>query len=189
MRHVRRDQKNKFDLYPRLGVSDDECDTDDSSASSPEDTDADERPPFETAPIPVAEPVVEPIAEPMAEPVAEPVSEPMVEPMAESVAEPVAESVAEPVAEPVAETKAETEPAVEPVVAEPVSYADVDLEEYEAAQQLEALGLNHLKEELQRRGLKCGGTLTQRAQRLWAVKGLDASQIPAGLLAKPCKTR
>ena len=142
-------------------MSDDECDTDDSSASSPEDTDADERPPFETAPIPVAEPVVEPIAEPMAEPVAEPE----------------------------AETKAETEPAVEPVVAEPVSYADVDLEEYEAAQQLEALGLNHLKEELQRRGLKCGGTLTQRAQRLWAVKGLDASQIPAGLLAKPCKTR
>ncbi|XP_068455647.1 splicing regulator SDE2 [Clinocottus analis] len=54
--------------------------------------------------------------------------------------------------------------------------------------QLESLGLELLKEELASRGLKCGGTLTERAQRLFSVRGLTPSQIPPALLAKPAKT-
>ncbi|XP_029913358.1 splicing regulator SDE2 isoform X3 [Myripristis murdjan] len=63
----------------------------------------------------------------------------------------------------------------------------VQLEEASCAQQLEALGLDVLKEELSRRGLKCGGTLAERAARLFSVRGLTAEQIEPALLAKPAK--
>ncbi|XP_068177462.1 splicing regulator SDE2 isoform X1 [Antennarius striatus] len=55
--------------------------------------------------------------------------------------------------------------------------------------QLEALGLDVLKQELMSRGLKCGGTLRERATRLLAVRGLTPDQIDPALLAKPGKTR
>ena len=41
-----------------------------------------------------------------------------------------------------------------------------------------------LKELLISRGVKCGGTLEQRAKRLWAVKGLNRKNYPKGLRAK-----
>eukprot|EP01087_Luapelamoeba_hula_P012791 TRINITY_DN3608_c0_g1_i1.p1 TRINITY_DN3608_c0_g1~~TRINITY_DN3608_c0_g1_i1.p1 ORF type:complete len:506 (-),score=126.50 TRINITY_DN3608_c0_g1_i1:75-1592(-) len=44
---------------------------------------------------------------------------------------------------------------------------EVNLSSYSNATQLEALGMEALKAELQRRGLKCGGNLQQRALRLW----------------------
>ena len=37
------------------------------------------------------------------------------------------------------------------------------------------------------RGLKCGGTLLQRAERLWAIRGVPQDQIDRSLLAKPTK--
>ncbi|CAL1607440.1 unnamed protein product [Knipowitschia caucasica] len=46
----------------------------------------------------------------------------------------------------------------------------LDLDSVSCAEDLEVLGLKVLKEELQRRGLKCGGTLSQRAARLFSVK-------------------
>jgi hypothetical protein len=49
---------------------------------------------------------------------------------------------------------------------------------------LEAFGLDRLKQELMSRGLKCGGTLEQRAQRLFSVKGLTKDQIDSDLFAK-----
>ncbi|GAB1610656.1 replication stress response regulator SDE2-like [Argonauta hians] len=52
------------------------------------------------------------------------------------------------------------------------------------AVELEVLGLDSLKAALQERGMKCGGTLTERAHRLFAVKGLTADQIDPSLLAK-----
>ncbi|XP_070683856.1 splicing regulator SDE2 [Pempheris klunzingeri] len=58
-----------------------------------------------------------------------------------------------------------------------------------SASDLESLGLDVLKEELMSRGLKCGGTLTERAARLFAVRGLSPDQIDPALLAKPAKTR
>jgi len=57
----------------------------------------------------------------------------------------------------------------------------------ESVQQLTALGLDCLKVALQSRGLKCGGTLEERAERLFAVKGLKQHQIDPALFAKPAK--
>lgn len=53
--------------------------------------------------------------------------------------------------------------------------------------ELEALGLERLKEALEALGLKCGGTLEDRAQRLWSVRGKKLEDIPASLKAKPAK--
>ncbi|XP_053473346.1 splicing regulator SDE2-like [Ictalurus furcatus] len=52
---------------------------------------------------------------------------------------------------------------------------------------LEALGLERLKAELMKQGMKCGGTLRERAARLYSVRGLSADQIDPTLLAKPSK--
>lgn len=66
-------------------------------------------------------------------------------------------------------------------------YKPVDLDQYPRAEELEPLGLEHLKVELTRRGLKCGGTLEERAQRLFSIKGLASDGINPKLLAKPAK--
>lgn len=57
----------------------------------------------------------------------------------------------------------------------------LDLDRYSTAQALEALGLEALKRELARRGLKCGGSLQERASRLNSVRGLPQEAIPASL--------
>lgn len=66
---------------------------------------------------------------------------------------------------------------------------EVDLTTVTCVEQLELLGLDVLKEELRRRGLKCGGTLAERAGRLFSTRGLTAEQLDPALLAKPPKTR
>lgn len=58
-----------------------------------------------------------------------------------------------------------------------------------SVEQLEVLGLDVLKDELRCRGLKCGGTLTERAARLFSIRGLTPEQINPGLLAKPTKSK
>ncbi|XP_049900907.1 splicing regulator SDE2 [Epinephelus moara] len=65
----------------------------------------------------------------------------------------------------------------------------VDLSSASSVAQLESLGLDVLKEELVSRGLKCGGTLTERAARLFSIRGLTRDQIDPTLLAKPAKTK
>lgn len=55
---------------------------------------------------------------------------------------------------------------------------------FNTAQELEALGLDRLKEGLEALGLKCGGTLKDRAQRLWSVRGKKPSEIPEKLKKK-----
>ncbi|KAG5182382.1 hypothetical protein JKP88DRAFT_199316 [Tribonema minus] len=60
----------------------------------------------------------------------------------------------------------------------------LDLSLYHAAEDLMPLGLDRLKEALEALGLKCGGTLQQRAERLMAVKGKKPSEIDPKLLAK-----
>uniref|UniRef100_A0A096M7U3 Replication stress response regulator SDE2 n=1 Tax=Poecilia formosa TaxID=48698 RepID=A0A096M7U3_POEFO len=60
----------------------------------------------------------------------------------------------------------------------------LDLSSVPSVQQLESLGLEVLKEELMRRGLKCGGTLSERAARLFSVRGLSPDQIDPALLAR-----
>ncbi|KAM4772176.1 splicing regulator SDE2 [Rhinophrynus dorsalis] len=62
-----------------------------------------------------------------------------------------------------------------------------DLLAFETAAELEALGLDKLKLELMALGLKCGGTLQERAARLFSVRGLSRDQIDPSLFAKPAK--
>uniref|UniRef100_A0A7S2X6D8 Ubiquitin-like domain-containing protein n=1 Tax=Lotharella oceanica TaxID=641309 RepID=A0A7S2X6D8_9EUKA len=64
-------------------------------------------------------------------------------------------------------------------------YGPVDLSKFKAASELEKLGLDHLKAELQRVGLKCGGNLTQRAERLFLLKTKKIDELPKKLKAKP----
>ena len=76
---------------------------------------------------------------------------------------------------------------VPPPPAEPKEYLPIDLDALESCQDVESLGLDHLKSELMRRGLKCGGTLSERASRLFSIKGLSPDEIDPSLLAKPPK--
>lgn len=55
---------------------------------------------------------------------------------------------------------------------------------YKDVKELEALGMDRLKEELYRLGLKCGGGLGERAKRLFAIKGLKREDIPKKLRGK-----
>lgn len=55
---------------------------------------------------------------------------------------------------------------------------------FNAPQELEALGMDRLKEALEALLLKCGGTLQDRALRLWSVRGKKAEDFPANLRAK-----
>lgn len=52
---------------------------------------------------------------------------------------------------------------------------------FNSAEELEALGLERLKQALEALGLKCGGTLKDRAARLFSVRGKKAEDIPQKL--------
>jgi hypothetical protein len=58
------------------------------------------------------------------------------------------------------------------------------LEEYNSTAELETLGLDVLKSALMFLGLKCGGTLQQRAERLFSIKGIPREKIDPSLFAK-----
>ncbi|CAM0882133.1 unnamed protein product [Alopecurus aequalis] len=66
-----------------------------------------------------------------------------------------------------------------------LSEEPVDLTEISSAADLEVLGMEKLKLELQTRGLKCGGTLQERAARLFLLKTTPLDKLPKKLLAKP----
>ncbi|XP_041044578.1 replication stress response regulator SDE2 [Carcharodon carcharias] len=56
-----------------------------------------------------------------------------------------------------------------------------------SVEELESLGLDRLKSELMTLGLKCGGTLQERAARLFSVKGLTKEKIDPTLFARSVK--
>ncbi|XP_067943705.1 splicing regulator SDE2-like [Watersipora subatra] len=70
---------------------------------------------------------------------------------------------------------------------QPGNTESIDLDSHHSALELERYSLDHLKHELTRRGLKCGGSLKERAERLYSVKGLSPEQISPTLLAKKKK--
>nr|CDS24072.1 expressed conserved protein [Echinococcus granulosus] len=72
-------------------------------------------------------------------------------------------------------------------LADSVPITEAALEAASSAMELESYGLETLKQALSSRGLKCGGTLSERAIRLFSVRGLDPSKYPAKILAKPFK--
>ena len=67
----------------------------------------------------------------------------------------------------------------------------IDLRSFASAEELlQAEGGEALKAELQRLGLKCGGTPEQRAERLWLTKGVRLAELEKAqpsLFAKPGK--
>jgi splicing factor 3A subunit 3 len=50
------------------------------------------------------------------------------------------------------------------------NFEPIDLHDINVAQELERFGLDHLKIELTRQNLKCGGSLEERANRLFLLK-------------------
>lgn len=64
-------------------------------------------------------------------------------------------------------------------VSEPLNFDNCN-----SAAELEVLGMDRLKSELQSRGLKCGGTLQERAARLFLLKTTPVEKLPKKLLAK-----
>ncbi|XVF22384.1 hypothetical protein REPUB_Repub12eG0167900 [Reevesia pubescens] len=67
-------------------------------------------------------------------------------------------------------------------VAEPEKPLNFD--DFNSPEEMEVLGLERLKSELQARGLKCGGTLQERAARLFLLKSTPLDKLPKKLLAK-----
>jgi hypothetical protein len=61
----------------------------------------------------------------------------------------------------------------------PLNFAD-----YNSAVEMDVLGMERLKSELQAHGLKCGGTLQERAARLFLLKSTPIDKLPKKLLAK-----
>uniref|UniRef100_A0AC34RN00 Replication stress response regulator SDE2 n=1 Tax=Panagrolaimus sp. JU765 TaxID=591449 RepID=A0AC34RN00_9BILA len=62
-------------------------------------------------------------------------------------------------------------------------FEEVNLNDFYDAKLLEQLGLDHLKHALESRGLKCSGSLTERAERLFSVKGLTPDKYPKKIRA------
>ncbi|XP_071716937.1 uncharacterized protein [Rutidosis leptorrhynchoides] len=60
----------------------------------------------------------------------------------------------------------------------------LNFDEFNVAADMEVLGMERLKSELQERGLKCGGTLQERAARLFILKTTPVEKLPKKLLAK-----
>jgi len=71
-----------------------------------------------------------------------------------------------------------------PEVQEPTRPKLLDLDPYKYVQELEELGLSRLKSALLALKVKCGGTLQQRAERLFSLKGLDYEDFPKKVRAK-----
>ncbi|KAK6260566.1 hypothetical protein SCA6_015040 [Theobroma cacao] len=67
-------------------------------------------------------------------------------------------------------------------VAEPEKPLNFD--DFNSPEEMQVLGLERLKSELQARGLKCGGTLQERAARLFLLKSIPLDKLPKKLLAK-----
>ncbi|PRW61113.1 splicing factor 3A subunit 3 [Chlorella sorokiniana] len=60
----------------------------------------------------------------------------------------------------------------------------LDLDAFDSADELEMLGAERLKEALSALGMKCGGTLRQRAERLMQAKGKKLEELDRSLFAK-----
>ena len=63
----------------------------------------------------------------------------------------------------------------------------IDLSQFKTSKDLESVGLDALKQELLLFGLKCGGTLEQRAERLFLLKETPLNQLPKSCFAKKKK--
>ncbi|KAK9160929.1 hypothetical protein Syun_007270 [Stephania yunnanensis] len=69
-------------------------------------------------------------------------------------------------------------------VVEEKSDKPLNFDDFNSAAEMEVLGMDRLKAELQAHGLKCGGTLQERATRLLLLKTTPVEKLPKKLLAK-----
>lgn len=67
--------------------------------------------------------------------------------------------------------------------------AHLDLSAFSSWEELASLGLDRLKSALLALGLKCGGTLEERAQRLFSTKGKSLESLDTSLFAKNPKSK
>jgi len=65
----------------------------------------------------------------------------------------------------------------------------LDLSPFDSYEELASLGLDRLKSSLQALNLKCGGTLMERAQRLYATKGRNIDDLDPSVFAKSRKNK
>ncbi|KAM0944517.1 putative sde2 ubiquitin domain, Ubiquitin-like domain superfamily [Dioscorea sansibarensis] len=93
-----------------------------------------------------------------------------------------------PVAEGVEECASATKEIAAQSVDVPGLEKPLNLENFNSAVELEFLGMERLKAELQAKGLKCGGTLSERATRLFLLKTTPFDKLPKKLLARPPTT-
>ncbi|KAI3921225.1 hypothetical protein MKW92_052836 [Papaver armeniacum] len=72
------------------------------------------------------------------------------------------------------------------VAGEKSSYLEkpLNFDDFNSAADMEVLGMERLKAELQAHGLKCGGSLQERASRLFLLKTTPIDKLPKKLLAK-----
>lgn len=61
---------------------------------------------------------------------------------------------------------------------EPTKPEHLDLDSYKSVEELKELGLDRLKSALLALQVKCGGTLAERAERLFSLKGLSRKDYP-----------
>lgn len=66
--------------------------------------------------------------------------------------------------------------------------APVNLADFGSATELEAVGMPRLKAELQRHGLKCGGSSSERAARLFLLKNTAVDKLDQQHFSKPART-
>lgn len=64
------------------------------------------------------------------------------------------------------------------------SGAVLDLSGFSSEEEVASLGLDRLKTALMAVGLKCGGSLEERAKRLWMTKGKEMNTLDPSLFAK-----
>ena len=62
--------------------------------------------------------------------------------------------------------------------------AHLDLSVFSSSEELMSLGLDRLKTALQALNLKCGGTLEERAKRLFYTKGMSLESLQSSAFAK-----
>jgi hypothetical protein len=74
-----------------------------------------------------------------------------------------------------------------PAQPKPVAVQQLDLDQYTSQSQLEELGMDRLKGALMALGVKCGGSLPERAARLFSLKGLKREDYPIKVRAKNFK--
>ena len=65
----------------------------------------------------------------------------------------------------------------------------INIEDYSCIEDLMAIGGDHLKHTLQSMGLKCGGTVQERAIRLLSIKGKSENEIDPSLFARKVKKK